>query len=502
MVNWSIFFATTWAFTTAVIASSPRDRKTKSPRSFDITGSDVMEIASPRSSPRFKRLKTVTINEEVLFHGDDEEYFEEIITPIIGIEAKDHRACEIVRPAAVKQPEESTPGLPRPILKIKIPSKTYTTPMDLFMFGSVRDLKSFYDRGVHLSLPEGEISAIFKHLLETFQSGKLKMIYSRDQLKLIEFVLKNDEISSETILSLASTVLSKGNEEAELNLLESARNDSTLELRVIFYLYAVDYDPRHVYNIVTSLLYSGYDNHEVIREIISQYNRKSGTMPLMSFAVQNGFDIATVVEFEPSELDRLDTHNCSIIYYAACEGNLELLESIEAHLMGRQLSGVCPLIGAAENNRDDSLNVFMRSESWLFSRADYEDAAFTAANYGNFRFFTILIKAGRVDLYCHRGNLTFLSAALKNEEFGFAKLLVERLDFNVNFVGDDPINPDGHALVYVLKNLGGFETFLKRGASRNIKITIDLGDEERLVTLDEYLVIMQDSKLIKLLAKY
>lgn len=526
----AIFIVAIWVFLSysspSYAASSPRSpsgRKTKSPGLSGFPSEDSLDSPSPRTSPRFKRTRSVRINEDVSFHWLDDSEPQIDFAAMMSLKPSYETmgplepTCELVRPVATRagikgSPQSivatpTTPEIPRPILKIRVPlSRVHPTTSHLFQSGTINDLKAFYDRGIQLSLPEPAITDIFKHLVDSSQFGKLKVIYERDRLKLTEFILKSGELSSEAILMLASQVFSKSAEQDLLDLQESTRDYSTIGLRVAFYLFAVYFDPQEVYNIITSLLDAGEANHVLTKEIISQYNRKPEcVVPLLIFAIQKGLEFRTIVEFEPTEVDRLDSENCSIIYHAAAEGNLDVLEFFNGQMERRELAGSSPLIGAAKNNRDDSLKFFLEDSNWLFTEKDYEDAAFTAAICNNFSFFKLILNAGKVDLYSYRGDLTFLSAALRHGSLGFAKLLVERLDYSVNFVGEDPINSEGHALVYVLEKYSFSEMFLKRGASRNIKVYIedeDSEDQERLVSLDEYLLLKKDTKLMKLLEKY
>lgn len=558
MVRNSFFIATIWAssafpfFSGASSPRSPSGRKTKSPGLFDLLPfEDCPDLPSPRSSPRFKRTRSVRINDNVFYQPDDWEYWLERGEPEINEDIDIDEDYGIMRPVASRTkyeysspqsvvdklsapatPETSSASAlttaggaslklapiqseatkvlepPRSILKIRLFNKAHPNQMELFKYGRIRDLENYYKTGVQLSLPEVVLTEIFNHLVDNRHFGKLKVIYEHDRLKFNELVLKNEELTIEAILNLAFHVFKKRAEQDLMILQESDRLYSTTELRVAFYLLSSSFDPQEVYNVVTSLLEADEEslNHVLIKEIIDQYNRKPGTVPLLIFAVQKGLEFRTIFEFEPNEVDRLDSENCSIIYYATCEGNLDVLEFFNSQAeIGRKLAGLTPLIGAAKNNRDDSLEFFLEKSNRVFDQKDYEDAAFSAAIFNNFKIFKMLFTAEKIDLYCFRGDSTFLSVALKNGNLGFAKSLLERLNFNINFVGEDPINPEGHALVYVLDKYSFVEMFLKLGASRNIKVYINQEDERSeglLVPLDEYLRIKMDARLIKLFEKY
>lgn len=576
MLVGTLFIATIWAYFLAIAFASsprsPRDRKTKSPGTL---GSPVaMEIASPRSSPRFKRKKTVTITDQVSFHEDYD--VDDVYRDISHVELSDNtNTLKLISTEDAESPQSVTAPLtiriPRPILKIRVINKAHPTSMHLFKFGTIADVKAYYDRGVQLALGESVLHEIFKHLFETGQFGKLKVIFDRDRLKLIDFILLNEELAPEAILALSSHVFPKSEEYIQLILEETIRCQSTMVLRVTFYMLAINYESQDVYNILNSLLESS-EKAPIAREILNQYNRRQGTTPILIFSLQKGLEFKTILSFEPSEIDRLDSGYCSVIYHAACEGNLEALEFFKTQMIAREVlsqynseqnilpilvfllqkglkfgsifdfepsamdclaaelfyhescegsvdtleffkplnldikfAGICPLIGAAIKDRDDSLEFFLNNDDcFRFSEEDYVEAAFTAAFYNNFTIFRLLYATGKVNLYSYRGDSTFLSVALKRKNFGFANLLIDRYKYDVNFVGEDPINPKGNALTFVLNYPSIVETLLKNGANRNIKVYIQEEEdtEESLVSLNEYLEICKDPKLVKIFNKY
>lgn len=487
---------------------SPRDRKTKSPGLFGSGSSSYspVPLESPRASPRFKRKKNVSISETNSFHeyveeGEDQD-FEISKSSLIKDDSPLRIACQFH-------------PIVQPILKRRlIITKRYPTIIHLFRKCSEKDLLKFYAEGTQLSGLTSAINEMFKYLIEKGQKGKLRVIYQHDKVSLLDFIMKCTNVSVTNVLELVSVIFDQ-NEELILQI--QSYSDNLFRIRAAVFLYAVDFKIESVYKMLNELI----DNSEVpeskmtARELLNfYYEDEEDRMPFLVFAAKTDSEEAllSILAFEPSEIDRLDSKGCSVLYHAAAEGNLGILEALKEQVKGKPLAGQCPLSGAALTNRDDSLSFFLEGASkeyFDFSQKDIEDAAFASAVAGNIRILRVLLRSTTLNLHCYRGDNTLLSVALKNDNPGYAGLLVERQGYNVNFVGEDPINPNGNALTFVLDKLGTAEIFLKMGANRNPLIPAIVKDSEAdpdspvtYITLREYLDISENEKFKKLLNKY
>lgn len=504
----AVFFSTVLATMNLPSPRSPRDRKTKSPGSF---GSGSMSISpvpleSPRTSPRFKRKKTVSISETNSFHEYAEDFEEPTFENLQNLVGKDDSPQTITF---------QFPPMPQPILKRRlIITKKYPTTIHLFRKCSQTDLTRFYSQGTQLSGSPSAINDMLKYLIESGQNGKLAIIYQHDKVNLLEFVMKGASVTTSNVLALLPVIFGE-NEEIVLEV--ESYSHSSFAIRAALFLYAVDFKIEHVYKMFNELI----DDEEplseskmVARELLNLYYKDEGRMPFLAYAAKHDSEEAlqNIVDFEPSEVERLDSKGCSVLFHAAAEGNLGILEALKEQVKGKPLPGQCPLIAAAIHNRDDSLAFFLEEgnkEYFNFSPKDIEDTAFTSAVAGNIGIVRVLLRMTNLNLYCYRGDNTLLSVALKNDKYGYAGLLVERYGYNVNFVGEDPINPNGNALKFVLDKPGTAEIFLKKGANRDILVPVIVKDTETdpdgpvtYMPLKEYLDIFGNEKLIKLFNKY
>lgn len=540
---------------------SPRERKTKSPGTLGCGSPSLLE--SPRFSPRFKRKKTVRISETVSFHDSESDFDEsktaelqqdEILidksvkvraggsllgvrintpipqafeaatgpsTPVSSISAsitKTSLEDDTVSPQSVifnfetiQPPVEP----PRPILKRLLTRKIAST-FNLFKTGSIEDLQTFYAQGTQLPMSPKYTEDLFSYLFQAVEVGheaeKLKIIYEHDRQMLLDYILlKGSEIPLESLMNFVTNTLTAVSDEiiSELDLFQL----NHLGLRVAIYLHAIKFKIDQVYKIVNELIDDEHNAEfrEIARILLERYYNEPGSLPLSIYAARNDAEetLLNILAFDPEELNRLDSDECSVVYHAALEGNLGILEALKEQVGGKRLLGRSPLIATAIRNRDDSLEFFLVKNPTLFTFTDeeIEEAAFTSAMYGKFTILRILKATGRLNLYCHHGSSTLLSVALKNDQLGFAQLLVERMGYNVNFVGEDPVNPAGNALAYLLTKYGTLEIFLKRGANRNVMVpasgSFNEDDEaQQLIPLKQYLETCNDPKLIKLFNKY
>ena len=509
-------------------SQSPRDRKTKTPGTF---GS-----FSSLFSPNTKRTKVVRISDTVSFHDHDEREDERELS--VGISSKDDgnipRRLSINSNAVCADSTGPTTPIssiaasitktslqdadksssfspqqsftfrtielhPRPILKRQITRRAIGT-IQLFRDGSETDLQNYYDQGTQLPMMEHSTMEMLKYLFESGQFGKLGIIFSRDRMILLSFILKSMEITNKSLTIFAN------NNIFEPNIIEL----DPIKLRASIYLHAVQFEIEHVYKIVLELIDSGSHVH-MVKELLREYYGKKGVQPLLVFAAKNDTEeeILSILNFEPSELTRLDSKGCSVLYHAAYKGNLDILEALKGKTGIGEMVGKSPLLAAAINNREDSLEFLLAEDEsgksfFNFTDAEIEDAAFASSVHGNIRILKILLATKRLNLYCFRGPATLLSSALRSGQFGFAQRLVGIFNYNVNFVGIDPINPEGHALTFLLNKYDSAEFFLKRGA--NLKIMVPVCEIEdgpvTQIPLSQYLKISQDAKLIKLINKY
>lgn len=489
---------------------SPRDRKTKSPGSLNSgSSSSFSPIPLVSSSPRGKRAK-------VIFKADNPEEV---------VEADDF----IKREEILYDTEESPQSVafpfkgfnpPRSILKrhLKI-SRKFLNTVHLFRDGSVKDLIKFYSQGTQLSGESLAINRMFKFLLETGQFEKLRLIYEHEKTQLLDFILKGDDLDTGDISQLVVSVMFVGQESEEIVLMIQGESNS-FSIKAAAFLHAVNFKTETVYKMFTELIENFDDGNRsrIAREILNLYYETGiGRIPFLIYAAKNDSEetVQNILAFAPEEATRLDSENRSFIYHAACEGNLGILEGLKEFLKGKQLKipGECPLIGAALNFRDDSLSFFLEDEGsknhFSFTEKELEYAAFATAVSGSVRCLKVLRNAGVLNIYCYRGNDTLLSIALKNGKPGFATSLIGEFGYDINFVGEDEINPGGHALVFLLDKLTTCEYFLKKGANQNIMVPrpikdLESGQNEEIsfVTLREYLEMCGDAKLVKLFNKY
>ena len=475
---------------------SPRDRKTKSPGSFGSGSSISILLESPRCSPRYKRKKTVSISETALFHEyndncDNNENYGEFI--------KEEESLQNI-----------TTLPPVPILKRRFfTTRKYSSTIKLFRNGSAKELDKFYSQGTQLTGEPAEIHEMFKYLIETGQVDKLRTIYEHDKANVLDFIMKGGSVD---VLELVSVIF-VGNEQL---ILKFQSETDSVALRTAVFLNAVDFKIEPVYKMLNELIED--ENSRILgKEIIKEYYKDENRIPFLAHAAKTDSEEAlqSILAFEPSEIDRLDSKGCSVLYHAAFEGNLDILNLLKDSVKGKPLVGQCPLIGAALSNRSDIISFFLEDkenssrEYFNFSQQEIEDAAFASAIAGHIGVLRVLKRATDLNLHCYRGNNTLLSTALKNDKIGYAMNLIERFGFNVNFVGDDAVNPEGHALIFVLDKPTTCEFFIRKGANRNILVAVLLGDSEidadgplRYVPLKEYLEMSGNEKLIKLFNKY
>lgn len=369
------------------------------------------------------------------------------------------------------------------------------------------------DRVKELSGETQAINGMLKYLLETDQIEKLRLIYEHEKTQLLDFIMKGDNVNTTDILELVS-ILFAGCEEI---ILAIHGQSDLVSMKTATFLYAVDFKIEPVYKMFNDLIDNLNDeiSLRLAREILKMYHNNGNRMPLLIYAAKNDSEetVQNILAFAPEEATRLDSENRSFIYHAACEGNLGVLDSLKEILRGQRIPGQCPLVGAVLNFREDSLSFFLLDEKskgyYSFTAQDLEDTAFATAISGSLFCLKVLRNAGVLNLYCHRGDVTLLSTALRNDRIGFATALINEYGYDINFVGDDPVNPGGHALVFVLDKLTTCETFLKKGANQNIMVPVPGKDLEsgnsdiiNFISLKEYLETCGDVKLVKLFNKY
>lgn len=488
------FFGVTFGSMNLPSPRSPRDRKTKSPGSFSSDSSSFSPIPFA-VNPRHKRVK-------VIFKNDDDQ-------DEIEVEDAENNLINEESPQSI-----TLQFRPRPILKrhLKI-SRKYLNSIHLFRNGSVEDIMKFYSQGTQLSGDLFEVNEMFKFLLETGQVEKLRLLYEHEKVQLLDFIMKGFDVNAKDMLELISIIFS-GNEELILMIQGEA---NLFKMKTIAFLYAVEFKTELVYKMFNELIDDVDENDRLILagEIINLYYKNGeNMMPLLVYAAKNDSEetVQSILAFAPEEATRLDSNGFSFIYQAACEGNLGILNGLKEFLKGKPIPGQCPLIGAALNFRDDSLTFFLEDENsknyFNFTEKDIEDAQFATAVSGSLRSLRVLKRNGvGFNLYCYRGGDTLLSTALKNNQIGYATSLIEEFKYDINFVGEDSINPEGNALTFVLDKLTTCELFLKKGANRNILIPKDLltgsnGSTMEFFTLKEYLEMCGNAKLIQLFNKY
>ena len=398
---------------------------------------------------------------------------------------------------------------PKPILKMRVLSEKHDSIINLFSNGSVRDLKIFYAQGILLSQSDQRVNEMLQQLIETGNFEKLKVIYKFDKVKLTDFIIKSmkdsPDCNQKTLLNLTLALLPSANEELLSTLLSKVSEFNSNEVKVLFYLNAFKYDTAQAYKMLTELLESG--SMLMAKILIEKYHVNEALEPLIIYSARNDCEEAflNILRFEPSEIERLDSNNCSLAYHAASEGNIDVLNAIKEFMVGKKIKGKGPLIGAAVKNQEESLEFILKNGDFFqSSMEEIEDCALESAVHGNFSILQALLKKTQLNLYAHRGSTTLLSAALTNEKIGYARLLIEKLNYNVNFVGEDSINPNGHALRFVLTKLGITELLLKRGANQNILIPVapESSGPSEWITLQNYLDTRGNEKLVNLLNKY
>lgn len=470
--------------------SSPNDRKSKSPRSS--SPSHLIENFDPFCSPQIKRKKkTVRINDKVSI-----DY---------GVGVRSH---SVSSSPGGKKLRIDVPR--RPILR-GFELRDVPATIELFKTASLETLQSYYDQGTQLPMSKDLTFEMLKFLFETRQIEKLKLIFEKDSEILLNFILSSTELPDEFVMNFAQEVFNA--QPDVLDELEPFVDDDPVSFRVTFYLYACQFDIEKVYQKVIELIEdynnTGNESSSLAADALMESfysNSDSESLLIYSSKTDSEEGFITLFNFKPSELDILDSEGCSVVYYASLEGKLDILTFLKGELIENQpLKGKSPLVAAAINDRDDSLEFFLDEPRFYFSTQQIEEAALTSAVHGNFGILKLLAKTNQLNLYCNRGKLTLLSLALENDHLGYALKLFEKFNYNVNYSGEDPINPNGHALAYLLDGKQKYptiETLLKMGANTDIMVPTSPFTPDNLIHLSEYLSNSTDQKLVALFRKY
>jgi ankyrin repeat protein len=401
------------------------------------------------------------------------------------------------------------------ILKVHPLEGSYASPLHLLRFGTFNELSAFYDNGVQLpTFSTAPLHEIFQFMFsQPDQLEKLKAVYLHDKNLLLDFILKGTlEITETTLSTFIFPILFDDREDKENIFIDIISHlGSSYHCKVSIFLQAVEFKIDVVFSSFVSVLEE--DENSVLASVmLFEYNLVEGRIPLLVYAAQNDFEdtIEMILKFDSNELYRLDESGASAFYYAAATGNIYVLDTLkEFHTLGHGIAGTCPLIGAAKNNRDDSLEFFLvhnNPNHFNFSAKDIEETAFAAARFGKSPILKILLKHTDLNIYCHSGCWTLLSVSLQCDQLGFSKRLIESFGYDINFVGEDPINPDGHAIVFLLQKPDTLDFFLKNGANINVRVSASLCQLytglEKYISLPEYMELCPNPKIDKILGKY
>lgn len=506
---------------------SPRASKTKSP---------VNLAVSSNFSPITKK-KKVSINVPEIFYENDaggnknENLYKEKLE--LNRDQKSSQSNENL-PLSTS---ESTLFL-RPILRRREINKNYPNILQLIVETTAQELKEeFYGSGVQLPINNNfnilnqlfdfeKSTEVFNFLTDSYPKkevdAKLKIIYNHDKALFMSNLLEIDFVIDELVLiRLFEIMFNGGDEEKEILLdLKSDFNQSTIKAKL--FLHAIYFKIPIIYKVFMELLESP-DNSwklQLARAILIRYNTQSmiqsELMPLMIYAVKNDSEeesVRMMMDFEASEANHLDSFGCSPIYYAAYHGRLDLLELFKERRV--EINGKGPLIGAACDDRDESLKWFLIDQArikddkdnqefqYKFTIKDIENAALAAATNGHSGVIKFFLKNKSIgfNLHFHQGSDTLLSVALKNDRIGFVTRLVNVFNFDVNFSGDDPINPNGHALTFLLEKPSIMEFFLTKGATRDVLVPAKSSNSE-YIELVKYVETCENEQLIKIFNKY
>ena len=507
---------------------SPRASKTKSP----------VNLAADSStfSPIIKKKKVVSIDDREIFYEYDASgnESEDLSEERKSLQSNEH----------VPLSTSSSTLFLRPILRRREINKKFPNVLQLISETTAQELKEeFYGNGVQLPMNNNfnilkelfdleKSTEVFNFLTDSYPKkqidAKLKIIYKHDKSLFISNLLENDFVIDEVVLIRLFEIMFNGDDKEILLDLKSEFNQSIIKAKL--FLHAVYFETSIIYKVFMELLESQSQSQsqdyswklQLARKILTRYNTQTmiqlELMPLMIYALKNENDpeesVRMMMDFDCSEANRLDSFGCSPIYYAAYNGQLELLELFKERRV--QINGKGPLIGAACNDRSESLKWFLIDQvqdkghqdnqkfQYKFTIEDIEDAALAAATHGHSGIINFFLKnksTTEFNLHFHRGSDTLLSVALKNDRIGFVTRLVDVFKFNVNFSGNDPINPNGHVLTFLLQKPTIMEYFLKKGARRNVLVPAKSSKSE-YIELAKYVETCENEQLIKIFNKY
>lgn len=517
--------------------TSPRspNRKTKSPGflegSSPLMESSFIPTDEDQPSKRTKMVKIVSAGEFWSLNSGSEEQIPSLLNENAGSEShKDvdeeisdglekDLAAESLLSLSFKKPHKSASVPTKPILKPpKISVRKQADLISMFKSAPASAIIEFYSQGTQL-VPSPSVHNLLKGFIngnDNLEREKLGLIYAFDKFAVLDFLIKSrggDQIRTLEVIDLAYIIFPDF--DLSFSLIETSLiTTDSFACRAQLFLHAVDYSTDRVYTVLNDLL-----DDESIREENSDYSKMAHEIitrfylhkkcPLsMSVIKENlGYSIVPILNFDPEECDQMDEGGRTIFYYAANEGpdRLKEISFLNSKYSGKRLAGASPLIGAALSGREDSIEYLLNECKGVFefTTSDFEEAALASAFSGSTAVLKMLKKYSNLDLYCYRGSDTLLSVALMKNQIGYANLLVKTFNYNVNFAGEDVINPEGSALVYLLDKHQIAEFFLQKGANRNIRIPVQ-GTEDQIeyITLDQYLETSGDEKLRAILDKF